>query len=451
VSDAIFNIVQIGQQADTTTAVPATVLFPVDAGAVIDADRSARNPDEDYGQNASAQPGRGAYGLRGASLSLTGDVRAEDFMEILEMHAAGISGGNATSGSAGAYVWDYLWDITSDSKKRYTIEAGAVDTVNDQWRAVGCLCNTLEIGFDALTAPGNAPWKFTAGIEALYREQSALTGGLSAPAPLETFEGHMTSMYEGATGTAFASLAALTGSLKSFKLNSDLGLTRRAYGGTADYAVGWGQAQRKALTFTAEVAINNTSKGNIHDVYETAGSSMTERRWRILTRGSRLTTQNEKQTVTYTVAATDGTFTLTFEGYTTTVLAHDISNAAMVTALEALPSIGAGNVASTGTPGTSYVIEFKGALASQPQQMLMGNGALLVGVTQPATSIARTQAGGQLKTLRQDMRVRFNTVNVGNVDGERLYTVEGIVVSGATLGSDGFTSMLNGIATLASV
>ena len=446
-SDAIFNIIQIGQQADTTTAVPAAVLFPVDAGAVIDADRSPSNPEEDYGQNAMAQPGRGHYGLRAASLSITGDVRAEDFPEILEMHAAG---GIVAGGGAGAYTWDYTWDIDEDTKTRYTIEGGAVDTANDQWRAVGCLVDTLEIGFDALTAPGNAPWKFTAGVEALYREQHALTPALSAPSTLETFEGHMTSMYEGATGTAFGSLAELTGSLKSFKLSSTLGLARRAYGGIVDYASAWGQAQRKALNFTAEIAINATSKSNIHDVYETAGSLMTERRWRILTRGSRLTTQNEVQVATINGAPTGGTFTLSFEGATTTPLAYDVAAADVQTALRALATINGANVTATGSAGGPYTITFIGNRASLPQLLIQAAYGGLTGGTAPTVTVARTQAGGQLKTLRQDMRVRFNTVNVGNVDGERLYTVEGIVVSDPTLGSDGFTSVLNGVSVLPS-
>lgn len=447
-SDAIFNIIQIGQQADTTTAVAAAVLFPVDAGAVIDADRAPANPEEDYGQNAAAQPGRGYYGVRGASLSVTGDVRAEDFMEILEMHAAG---GITPSGGAGAYVWDYLWDIDEDTKTRYTIEGGAVDDANDQWRAVGCLVSELEIGFDALTAPGNAPWKFTAQIEAIYREQNALTAALTAPSTLETFEGHMTSLYEGSTATAFASLNELTSSLKSFKLNSSLGLARRKYGGITDYASAWGQSQRKQLTFTAEIGINATSKADIHDVYETAGSLMTERRWRILTRGSRLTTQSEVQTITMSDGTDGGTFTVSFEGFTTPALAWNVSTGDLQTALRALPSIDGANIGVTGSAGVEYVLTFAGTLASQPQLLCVVNSSLLLdGAVQEDATIVRTTPGGQLKTLRQDMRVRFNTVNIGNVEGERLYTVEGIVVSDATLGSDGFTSLLNGIDALPS-
>jgi hypothetical protein len=449
VSEAVFNIMQLGQQSDTTSAAAAKVLMPVDAGAVIDEDRAATSPDEDYGENAVGQPGRGTYGLRGSNLSVTGEVRAEDFIDILSMHA---KGGVTSTGGAGAYVWTYPFDLTSDSLKRYTIEAGAVDTANDQWRAVGCLVDKLELGFDALAAPGNAPWKYSADIVGIYRERSDLTAALSPYSPLETLEGHMTDLYEGPTGTAYASLAQAAATLKSFKLTSDLKLIRRAYGGSADYASAWGYGGRKEIGFTAELAINATTHADVSDVFETAGSLMTERRWRILTRGSRLTTQNEIQVVTLNETPTGGTFTLAFEGATTTALPYNESSANVQTALRALATIGSPNVTVTGSAGGPYTVTFVSALASQPQLLIVGNGTLLTGAgNQPTVTVARSQAGGQLKTMTIDGRVRFHTVNIGDVDGERLFAVEGIYVkdpvANSGTGTDLRIELLNGIQT----
>ena len=446
-SDAVFNIVQLAQQADTVTPIAAKKLFPVDAGAVIDEDRSPTSPDEDYGENAIGQPGRGRYGLRGSTLSLTGDVRAEDFIELLSMHA---KGGVTATGGATAYAWAYPWDLTSDTVKRYTIEGGAVDTVNDQWRAVGCVCNSLEIGFDALTAPGNAPWKYTAGIEALYRERSDLTAGLSPYSPLETLEGHMTQLFEGATTTAYDSLAEATATLKSFKLTSELNRIRRAYGGSNDYGVAWGYGGRKALNFTAEVAINATTHGNISDVYETAGSTMTERRWRICARGSRLTTQNEIQHIDFANTPTGGTWTLSFDGYTTAALAYNITKVDLQTALRLLPNIA--TITITGSDGGPYIATWTGVRAASVVPLMVGNGAALTGAgSQPTATVHRDTAGGQLKSLTLDFRCRFHTVNVGNVDGERVFTVEGIAVKDPAANSGTTTDMratvLNGIAT----
>lgn len=446
-SEAVFNIVQLSQQDDTVTPHAAQVLFPVDAGAVIDEDRSPTSPDEDYGENAIGQPGRGTYGLRGASLSLAGEVRAEDFTELLSMHA---KGGVTATGGATAYSWAYPWDLTSDTVKRYTIEGGPVDTPNDQWRAVGCVANSLEIGFDALSAPGNAPWRFTAGIEALYRERSDLTAGLSPYTPLETLEGHMTQLFEGATTTAYDSLAEATSTLKSFKLTSELNRLRRAYGGSTDYASAWGYSGRKTLNFTAEVAINATTHAGVSDVYEAAGSTMTERRWRVLARGSRLTTQNEVQAIAFANTPTSGTWTLSFDGYTTSALAYNITKADLQTALRLLPNIA--TVTIGGTDGGPYTATWTGLRAALPVPLMVGNGAALTGAgAQPTATVTRSTAGGQLKSLTLDFRCRFHVVNIGNVDGERVFAVEGIAVKDPAANSGTTTDMratiLNGIAT----
>jgi len=448
-SEAIFNILQLAQQVDDTTANAANVIMPLDAGVVIDADRAPLNPDEDYGENAAAQPSRGSYGVKAASISASGGVRAEDFPEILEMHAAG---GITPTGGAGAYLWTYDFDLTSDTKKRYSIEGGAVDDVNDQWRAVGCLVDTLDWGFETLSAPGNAPWNFNATIEALYREKNALTAGQVAPNPLETFEGHMTSLYEGPVGTAFDSLGELTGTLVSIRFNSALSLARRKYGGTTDYAAAWGQSARKTINFTAELGINATSLADVLDVYETAGSLMTERRWRVRTRGSRLTTQSEIQVVTLNETPTGGTFTLSFEGATTIATAFDATAGTVQTNLRALSTIGSPNVTVAGSAGGPYTVTFASALANQPQLLIVGNGTLLTGGgSQPTVTVTRSQAGGQLKQLTHDFRCRFNTVNIGNRDGERIFTVEGILVKDPTLVTDLRVAVLNGVATLPSV
>jgi hypothetical protein len=448
-SESIFNIVQFGQQGagDTTPATVKTI-FPADAGVVIDEDRAPASPDEDYGENAVGQPGRGTYGLRGPSIGLSGEVRAEDFMDLLEMSLS-----HATkTGSAPAVTWPYTADLTSDTCKRYTIEGGVVGTADDQWRAVGCVVDTLEWGFDALTAPGNTPWKFNAGIVGLYRERSNLTGGCAAPTVAETFEGHLTRLYEGPTSTAYASLAEAVATIKSIKFNLARNRIRRAYGGANDYASAWGQSARKAMSFTAEVAINATTHSDISDVYENAGSLMLERRWRVQARGSAAATANEVQTFT-TNADLGGTFTLSFEGATTTPLAFDATTGTVQTALRALATmLGVNPVVVTGAAG-AWIVTFSGAsMAAKPQLLMQYNDSLLTKTVPPVVStMVRTTPGGPLKTLTHDFRCRFHVVNVGNIDGERVFTVEGITVkdpaanSGTT--SDMYVAILNGIET----
>lgn len=107
---------------------------------------------------------------------------------------------------------------------------------------------------------------------------------------------------------------------------------------------------------------------------------------------------------TYTLTAgatppTTGTFTLTFGGQTTANIAFDATAAAVKTALEALSTIGTGNVDVTATTAAGsgklsvaanvYTVEFVGELAQAPQTLTgtftsldpSGSIALAAGVT----------------------------------------------------------------------
>jgi hypothetical protein len=78
-----------------------------------------------------------------------------------------------------------------------------------------------------------------------------------------------------------------------------------------------------------------------------------------------------------TVTATAGTFTLSFQGHTTSDLAFDAAPGVVQTALEALPSIGAGNVAVTG----ALFVTFVNRLGASPMPLLTGDGSGLAGGT----------------------------------------------------------------------
>lgn len=102
---------------------------------------------------------------------------------------------------------------------------------------------------------------------------------------------------------------------------------------------------------------------------------------------------NEKQTLTPRGTSGEtvqqgilsGTFTLTFSSKTTTDIPFNASAATVRSALEALPSIGAGNVLVTTPPShespdefPSYRVEFTGAFAGTDVAQLTGNGAKLL-------------------------------------------------------------------------
>jgi len=91
--------------------------------------------------------------------------------------------------------------------------------------------------------------------------------------------------------------------------------------------------------------------------------------------------------------ATSGTFTLTANGQTTATIAYNATAAAVVTALTALSSIGAGGVTATGgpLPTTPVVITFAGNNANKSQSILTPNNTLLVGGT---AAVTESTAGG---------------------------------------------------------
>jgi hypothetical protein len=295
VTEGVFNIVQFGRQANIATAVAATTLFPVDVGFLgFELDRATESPDEDIGSTSREQPGRESHGVRWATASLPFVMRFEDFVHPLEMHVAAISGGTPT-GTASPYTYGYTYDesggLLNTVLKPYTVQYGVKSSTQDEWRAYGVIADTLEIGFDALSAPGNSMWKGTLGLVAIARENSTITPAITFPTVLETMEGHLSTINEGPTGTAFASLAALTGSLKQFSLRSGVNAVGRAYGATSgDLATSIGRSGKGTVEFDALIGIGATAKTDIMDIYNVSGGLATERRWRITVTGTGVNT-----------------------------------------------------------------------------------------------------------------------------------------------------------------
>lgn len=285
-SEGVFNIVAFGRQSSLATAVPASVVFPADAGFLgFELDRAIEQPEEDFGSTSMDIAGRASAGVRWATASLPFVGRFEDLMHVAEMHFAAISGGTAT-GSAYTWTADESSSDLATACKPYTIEYGVDGSTQDEWRAVGVLCNELEFGFDALSAPGNAMWRGTLGLVAIEREYNAITGTAVTPSTLETMEGHLTVLMEGAVGTSFASLGTATATLKQFQFRSNNNAVGRVYGGTSDKATSIGRSAKGEIEFDALLAISSTTKTDVHDIYAASGSPVTERRWRVKCLGS---------------------------------------------------------------------------------------------------------------------------------------------------------------------
>jgi hypothetical protein len=112
---------------------------------------------------------------------------------------------------------------------------------------------------------------------------------------------------------------------------------------------------------------------------------------------------DEVQTITIGGTPTGGTFTLTLEGYTTTAIPWNATNATLLAsidaALEALPNVGTGGVvtaAGTLTAGIGTVTAtFSGGnRAAQPLGGAMtADATLLTGTGPPTVTVARTTPG----------------------------------------------------------
>lgn len=103
---------------------------------------------------------------------------------------------------------------------------------------------------------------------------------------------------------------------------------------------------------------------------------------------------NEVQRITIAGTPSQGTFTLTFGGQTTSAIAYNATAANVVSALEALSTIGSGNVtgANGPLPGTAVNITFTGTLAETDVAAMTANAN---GLT---TSFSTTTAGSPVRS-----------------------------------------------------
>jgi len=131
-----------------------------------------------------------------------------------------------------------------------------------------------------------------------------------------------------------------------------------------------------------------------------------------------LTTQNDVKTLTVTGTPTGGSFRLAFAGQVTAAIAYNAAVADVQAALEALSTIGAGNVVVTGAgalPGNAHTLTFGGSLAAREMPSITLYSNSLTGGTNPTAAVANTTpgrvVGGHLKPY-----------NDSNTDGSNIAT-----------------------------
>jgi hypothetical protein len=134
---------------------------------------------------------------------------------------------------------------------------------------------------------------------------------------------------------------------------------------------------------------------------------------------------DEIQTVTIGGGPTGGTFTLTYAGQTTSALAFNAAANLVEDALEALSTIGNGNVRVTGSAGGPYSVTFLRNLGRQDIALMTATGSF-TGGTSPTITVAEATKGdstaaGELLLQRGTIL----TVVPGNTSKVRRYTAQG--------------------------
>ena len=145
---------------------------------------------------------------------------------------------------------------------------------------------------------------------------------------------------------------------------------------------------------------------------------------------------NAVQTVTFTTAATAGTYTLTFNGQTTTPIAYNATAATVQAALQALPNVGANNliVGGTGSPSvtaSTLSFTFQNALGGVPVPvgLLTFSATGLTGATTAAFTL--TTAG--VASVVVNPGANFTVDNTGTSNDNRLNTSAAVTLAGGTL------------------
>lgn len=276
-AEAAYRSLQLAQESSFDTEVDATTVFPADPGSgEFTLNRATEVPDEDYGRAVRNQTGRGSHGVRIATASLSAPARFEDVGHVFQMCI-----GSAVVTGGGTYVHTWTGDITSSTHKSYVLE---VNDDTQDWIATGVVATGFELGFDTLGAGENVMWQISGDLQAARYEKTTATATQSPPATLQTIEGHMSQLYEGPAGTAYASLSELSGALVSYRLRVEDPKPARVYGGTADRMSGVGRGKR-LCSVSAVVKLSSDAVTDFFDIYNVSGAVPTERRWRIKASG----------------------------------------------------------------------------------------------------------------------------------------------------------------------
>jgi hypothetical protein len=248
---------------------------------------------------------------------------------------------------------------------------------------------------------------------------SALTGALTARTP--TFiEGWETRVFIDAFGgTPGTTLAGQT--VISWEVVYDFMLERKY---TADNTLAMARAVLGPVSVTATMVLEAIS--TVTTTEYAAWDAETNRLVRLdFGNNEQLEASptNEVQTLTATPTVSGGTYTIAYRGQTTSAIPYNALAAVVQAALEALPSVGSGNITVGGGPfpATPLTFTFTGQLAGQDAAALVRDGTLLTGGGTVAFTTTTPGVGYQ-RAVRLDLPGAWSTVDLTQEDaGTRVY------------------------------
>jgi hypothetical protein len=149
------------------------------------------------------------------------------------------------------------------------------------------------------------------------------------------------------------------------------------------------------ITFAGTLGFQTQSPISISNGNLTGGTSPTTTLAHTVTGSARI---NDVQTLSLGGNPTGGSFTLSFGGQTTAAIPFNATSTQVQVALQALASIGAGNVTCAGGPLPAAVtITFQATLGLQPQAPITAGANNLTG---PAPAVAHTTSGSGVNDLQ---------------------------------------------------
>lgn len=155
---------------------------------------------------------------------------------------------------------------------------------------------------------------------------------------------------------------------------------------------------------------------------------------------------SEVQSIAVNGTPTGGTYTLTFNGDTTTALAFNANAAAIQAALEGLDDIASGDVTVTGTG--PYVVTFGGRWANQGVTQ-MSAASSLTGGTNPAVVVSTTTQGSSggpgplLEPIQPKDYLHVQLTSIAPPEAGCDCVASGPAATGATAGSPGTWTPVN--------